>query len=515
MSFSDTDGKTKGGVVLLYEDNIHLSVRNLKDIAIYIATSGVDVIKRLYIPVTVCTILFLCEVGYYHAFHTVRTSFLVGDSLVFQLQLLGFYINIVNILLHATGSIQSDYKLQFESHILKYFVLLVFLLLSATVQLVYYITIAITEIAFDVSSAVDTYSDADATTNAIAYNLMNNLYISAFSIVGTALLLASIRIRNVTVDALNFVRKGVRPYERLIKLSNKKKTRSAIRSDEGTVYEANDSSSSIAVSKSSRSSLGNARRISYGSGNIEAVGSHPIRVRKSSVGTTGHGYVIGAKVLAQRNFAFDASPTSSLLSSQSSSKNTAAIIIDHEAFWFPGKISGIHRNGTYDIVYDYGDIEFHKPRSIIELLSAIDDSKVISDASTGGGINTTEFTGLLTMWKVGLLLHLVISMLSCVCWVLLLFLSDYDYKYITFYAPIATATIDMVIVILSCYMYCSIIRIAVMFYSMRNIQLLESKLLETCLCTIESIGSDSISNYTVDSLKQHRGNSGDDDVIYV
>jgi hypothetical protein len=73
-----------------------------------------------------------------------------------------------------------------------------------------------------------------------------------------------------------------------------------------------------------------------------------------------------------------------------------------DKLWFPGRISALHKNNTFDIVYDDGDIEFYKTREAVELLSSLVLMEVQDNESDIA-------SGLISMWKWSFFLHLVIT----------------------------------------------------------------------------------------------------------
>ena len=99
-----------------------------------------------------------------------------------------------------------------------------------------------------------------------------------------------------------------------------------------------------------------------------------MKVKRTAV-IASSGFTIGAKVLAKYK---------------------------SDKLWFPGRISALHKNNTFDIVYDDGDIEFYKTREAVELLSSLVLMEVQDNESDIAN-------GLISMWKWSFFLHLVIT----------------------------------------------------------------------------------------------------------
>lgn len=102
-----------------------------------------------------------------------------------------------------------------------------------------------------------------------------------------------------------------------------------------------------------------------------------MKVKRTAM-TASSGFTVGAKVLSRYK---------------------------EDRLWFPGKISALHKNNTFDIVYDDGDIEFYKTRENVELLSSL----VLMEQVQENGHDIAH--GLVSMWKWTLFLHLVITCL--------------------------------------------------------------------------------------------------------
>lgn len=348
---------SEGVRVVFYDDLADAGSKNIADVARYVDSNSSKA-NGMLLRSSLLSLLCCLVLAYAATVYGPVNPYIYADVTLYALQSIGFLVSCSCIGLYQTeafaGDIDSAAFVGVRSFKLS---LLAIALLSVGVLVA--IAHILSLLSAHLASAAANF-DKD----------MRSLYLSVCSTLLAILLICSVRLRVNSADAIQFLRKGLRPCERMVEKKPKKQSYG---------YGLSTMKRSTLLDSTCRGTYGSTASAAEG----ESDGKRKTyRVRRSSVGPESV-HTVGTKVLAQPG-------------------------ADPDALWFRGIISSIHRDGTYDVVYEDGDIEFHKSRTRIELLSSVHTSDRSSSSMYVNG------DGLVHLWKVSLFAHFVATIVGAI-----------------------------------------------------------------------------------------------------
>lgn len=465
------------GIRILWEEDLASRSSSL-EVLKYIQENSYPTIIRLLIPSLLCFLFgvaeaVLCSKG-------LELRLLHGDAVIFLLSSSGFLVSIASIVHHRQQS-QSHYQCKI------FLILTSMIFLLALALFSVYVAIQVRE------NVLRMLGKQIKDSRSPVYSF----YAFTSSVICCTILLCSMRIQMSTQEALTFLRRGVRPYERLLRrgysIHRKSNHPHNYKVSTNLNYSTKTTTSNSETTQSTQStplpSPASSLPISllttnYGTSQADSLPSlstsilsapsatsqfaatskgasgKRIRVLRSSMGGNTSSlmfspdFIVGAKVLAQAHLG------------------------DSESeLWFPGKISAIHKkDGTYDIVYDDGDMEFHKPRAEIELFRSLLEHQIHDK-------ETEKASGVILMWKMGLFLHLLIAVAGTFLSIAASNVGMNNNIWINALAAVFDIGSDA----LTLYMSTVVFRALTVVQKAIDVIPNETKSLELCVCSIESI----------------------------